>query len=57
MKNQKKGVWAFSSFCANSWDRLMGRESNLQFVERDGWLYCQKMVSGLMKKKLEGYGS
>ncbi len=35
----------------------MGRESNLQSIERKGWVYCHKKVSGLMREKLEGFDS
>lgn len=35
----------------------MGRESSLQFVEREGWVYCHKMVSELMREKLKGSDS
>jgi hypothetical protein len=30
-ENKKEGVWVFNSFCATSWDRLVGRGIELTF--------------------------
>jgi hypothetical protein len=41
---QEQPLWQYVA-C----DRLVGKESNLQFVEREGWVYCHKMISGLQR--------